>query len=158
MTKQLILRPEKCVDCRTCELVCSYHHHQQFNPTLSAIKVVDFPEDVLTVPFMCLHCDEPACVDACPVEALTKQADGTVLYNPEDCTLCQSCVEACPTGGITYSAKADCILKCDLCSGNPQCVEWCAPKAIDYLDSDDDNVGYKAIAEKFKELMLEGVA
>ena len=40
--KQLVVKPEKCIGCRTCELVCSFGHYQQFNPRLANITVLEY--------------------------------------------------------------------------------------------------------------------
>lgn len=31
--------PEKCYACKTCELICSYHHKKVFQPSISSISV-----------------------------------------------------------------------------------------------------------------------
>jgi Fe-S-cluster-containing hydrogenase component 2 len=31
--------PEKCTGCRTCQLICSFTYHHQFNPDLSHIRI-----------------------------------------------------------------------------------------------------------------------
>lgn len=30
-----------CGGCRTCEIACSFHHKEEFNPALSSIKILD---------------------------------------------------------------------------------------------------------------------
>ena len=44
----------------------------------------------------CLHCENPACASACPVEALKKTKDGPVVYNFDRCIGCRYCMLACP--------------------------------------------------------------
>jgi Fe-S-cluster-containing hydrogenase component 2 len=158
MGKQLVLKPEKCVDCHTCELVCSFTHHGQFNPTLSAVQVIDFPEDVVTVPVMCLQCEDPACEKVCPVHAITWRADGLVHHDDKRCIVCKLCVQACPMGNIAYSERTRAVFKCDLCGGDPECAKWCPPGAIRFIDPADDLDRRKAVAAAFKEVFKEEVA
>ena len=49
-------------------------------------------------PETCTGCE--ACVDACPVEAISMQDDVAVV-DAETCTDCESCVEVCPVEAIS---------------------------------------------------------
>ncbi len=49
-----------------------------------------------SVPMMCQHCAEPACVDVCPTGASFKRADGIVLVDRHNCIGCRYCMIACP--------------------------------------------------------------
>ena len=158
MTKQLILRPEKCTNCRTCELVCSFWHFEEFNPALSAVAVIDFAEDVISVPVMCLQCDDPACEKVCTVGAISVKEGGRVVFNEDKCLVCKLCVQACPMGNVTYSTRARKLLRCDLCGDDPQCALWCCGGAITYAEPEDDKTRRKAVAEGFKDVLKEEVA
>ena len=66
----------------------------------------------------CMHCDEPACVSACPVTALRKTKAGPVTYDPAKCIGCRYCVWACPFGAISaeWDSLAPKMSKCTLCA------------------------------------------
>ena len=65
----------------------------------------------------CMHCDDPACVSACPVTALKKSEEGPVVYHPDICIGCRYCMLACPFGAISaeWNSLAPKITKCTLC-------------------------------------------
>ena len=48
------------------------------------------------LPMMCLHCEDPPCVEVCPTGASFKRADGIVLVNKHTCIGCRYCMMACP--------------------------------------------------------------
>ena len=49
-----------------------------------------------SLPMMCLHCENPPCVDVCPTGASFKRADGIVLVDKHTCIGCRYCIIACP--------------------------------------------------------------
>ena len=86
-------------------------HHEVEDPKLPA----GF-RDIYTKR-QCMHCDDPACVSACPVTALKKSDAGPVVYQPEICIGCRYCMWACPFGAISaqWDKLAPEISKCTLC-------------------------------------------
>jgi len=46
---------------------------------------------------ICISCG--ACVDACPVDAITM--DDKAKVNPDTCTECGACVDECPVDAIS---------------------------------------------------------
>lgn len=156
MSKGLVVSPDKCTGCRTCELACSYGKSDSFNPKDSAISVLFFDDVGLQVPMMCMQCDEPHCVTVCTVNALIKdEKTGIVKYDSEKCIGCKMCVSACPFGNMTYSSRLKKVIKCDLCSGDPQCVKMCDYKALEYKELDGILDKRKSIASQFKEVFGE---
>ncbi|WP_326909936.1 4Fe-4S dicluster domain-containing protein [Sedimentibacter sp. MB31-C6] len=157
MSKGIVISPDKCTGCRTCELVCSFTKNDTFNPKDSAISVQFFDEVGIQVPMTCLQCDEPHCMTVCTVNALTKDEEtGIVHYDSEKCIGCKLCVSACPFGNMTYSSRLKKVVKCDLCDGYPQCVKLCPSGALEYKELDSNLQKRKDIASQFVEVFGEG--
>ena len=157
MAKQLVLKPEKCVSCRTCELMCSFGHTQQFNPRLSAVTVMDYEEAAVSIPVMCLQCEEACCEKVCPVRAISREKNGAVVMNPDKCITCKMCVNACPLGNISFSPITRRVFKCDLCGGEPLCAQFCPAGAISYEDPALAPDRKKAVADSFRQVFGEEV-
>lgn len=84
------------------------------------------------LPRICNHCTLPACVAACPRQAIYKrEEDGVVLIDPERCEGYQECVAACPYKKTLFNAVARVSQKCIGCYPKgevglqPQCVTSC---------------------------------
>jgi len=158
MSKLLVVNPEKCAGCRTCELMCSFERTKTFNPRLSAVTVIDYEAALTSVPIMCMQCDEACCLKVCPVGAISRDENGAVVMNPDKCIVCKMCVSACPLGNISYSPSAGAVFKCDLCGGDPKCAKFCSPGAIKVVDPTESLDRKKAVAERFKEVFGEEVS
>jgi len=95
------------------------------------------------LPMPCMHCDQPPCLDACPVEAIYKRGDGMVLIDKDKCDGCQACLPACPYDALSYDAKGNLAQKCNLCAYRidqglePFCVRCCETEAIFFGDLND---------------------
>jgi len=134
----------KCVGCKACQVICKEWNELEGEETLlPAAELgiqnpprltaetymllthheIDNPEapggfNSIFVKRQCMHCDEPACVSACPVTALEKTAAGPVVYDVNKCIGCRYCMLACPFGAISADWKglSSKISKCTLCA------------------------------------------
>jgi nitrate reductase beta subunit len=65
---------------------------------------------------LCNHCTYPACLAACPRQAIYKRAeDGIVLIDQERCRGYQKCVEACPYKKPMFRSTTGTSEKCIAC-------------------------------------------
>jgi nitrate reductase / nitrite oxidoreductase, beta subunit len=81
---------------------------------------------------ICNHCTYPACLAACPREAIYKRPeDGIVLVDQERCRGYQECVSACPYKKVMFNNTSGTSEKCIACypkieqGEQPQCVTTC---------------------------------
>ena len=136
MHKSLLIDPGKCTGCLQCELACSLINEGSFNPAKSRIKVFRFHDEGRVVPYTCTQCAEAWCMEACPVDAITKNAaTGAMEVNETTCVGCKVCTIACPFGTINYNQDTGKVVKCDLCGGDPECAKSCPTEAITYVDA-----------------------
>jgi tetrathionate reductase subunit B len=91
-------------------------------------------EDLLRaffVPKLCNHCNNPPCVQVCPVGATFRSRDGVVLVDEEWCVGCRYCIQACPYGARYLHPEKKVADKCTFCYHRirrgllPACVEAC---------------------------------
>ena len=127
----ILIHPEKCTGCRTCEMICSFVKTETFSPYRSRVRILKIEEEGIDLPMMCLQCTDPICSDACPVGAIWKEEGGLVKLDPSLCRGCHACMLVCPFGAISIDDEGY-MVKCDLCGGDPQCVNWCETKALEF--------------------------
>ena len=146
-----VIDPKRCIDCRACLVACRAENNVPLDHT--RIWVYDqgvqgqFPNlSQQFVPYNCMHCDEPPCVEACPSQATYKRPeDGIVVIDQEACIGCGLCISACPYH-VRYlnpeTGKAD---KCNACLQRvqqgeaPACVATCVGGARLFGDLNDPN-------------------
>jgi Fe-S-cluster-containing dehydrogenase component len=149
-----------CVGCRKCEQACNVRQglaapkesfeeltvlENERRPDETSYTVVNkyYPKHIgsLTfrhrptfVKFQCMHCNDPSCVSACIVGALTKEPNGPVVYNAKKCIGCRYCMVACPFQIPAYeyhNPLTPQVRKCTFCSRflkdgvPPACAQIC---------------------------------
>ncbi|MEL7565208.1 MAG: 4Fe-4S dicluster domain-containing protein [Dehalobacterium sp.] len=130
----LVAEAKKCIGCRICEQWCSLAHEGVVNPAKTRIKIFKSEETGNNVPIICTQCKKPACIAACPEDALSKdEKTGAIKIDKAKCTACRKCITACPNGAISMHPEEEYALICNLCHGKPKCVENCPEKAVQYL-------------------------
>jgi Fe-S-cluster-containing dehydrogenase component len=157
----------RCVGCRSCEAACNkeqnlpapekpfndfsvfdeMHHGQKRRTDETRYTIVnryEIPgrEHPLFRKIQCNHCQEPACLTSCFVNAYTKTPEGAVVYNVDVCVGCRTCMVACPfyIPAFRYSsAFHPRIMKCVFCHETrltkglpPACVEACPQEALTF--------------------------
>jgi Fe-S-cluster-containing dehydrogenase component len=94
----MVIDLAKCKNALKCQSACNKHHY--ITGEHAWLKVYKMQEDEDTAPYWmpttCMHCDHPACVTVCPVDATFKRKDGLVLIDNERCIGCRFCMAACP--------------------------------------------------------------
>jgi len=88
----------KCKNALKCQSACNKHHYITGDNAWLKVYKMQEAEDTAPywLPMMCQHCDHPACVTVCPVDATFKRKDGLVLIDNERCIGCRFCMAACP--------------------------------------------------------------
>jgi len=118
------------------------------------------------IPTPCQQCQNPPCVNVCPVGATFSTPEGVVLIDQNRCIGCRICMAACPYDRRFFNwgdapippeslladyspehqvpAKRGTVMKCDFCpdiarAGRlPYCVQGCPHHAIYYGDLEED--------------------
>ena len=144
MAKATLIDTTKCIGCRSCQVSCKQWNGLpgeitkategklgfQQPRTLSSKTYVVITDHLVDSPNspgglkqifakrQCMHCEEPACVSACPVTALHKTKDGPVVYDKSRCIGCRYCMWACPWGVPTaeWDSLNPSIQKCTHCA------------------------------------------
>jgi len=152
----------RCVGCRSCEAACNKEQglpapdlpfddmsvlDEKRRTSERAYTVVNRydvsgQEHPLFRKIQCNHCNEPACLTSCFVNAYKKTPEGAVIYDPTVCVGCRTCMIACPfyVPAYSYSSVLNPVIKkCIMCYDTrlkfgrpPACVEACPREVLTF--------------------------
>jgi Fe-S-cluster-containing dehydrogenase component len=152
----LLYDATRCIGCKACMVACKEVNNLASDPasrsglyddpiTLSAYcKTVikgHFTEGANAyVKSQCMHCVNPACVNACMMGALQKRAHGAVTWESGRCIGCRYCAVACPFDipKFEWASATPRLVKCEMCAplvakGEiPACARVCPRQATVY--------------------------
>jgi Fe-S-cluster-containing dehydrogenase component len=135
--------------------------------TSPAIRGEEIPaediEKAFFVPKLCNQCDNPPCVQVCPVGATYQTEDGVVLVDRKWCIGCGYCIMACPYGVRFFHPVTKTAEKCNFCDHRitqdlkPACVQACPFEArqIANLKNPEDPVTQVIMTERVQVLKDE---
>jgi anaerobic dimethyl sulfoxide reductase subunit B (iron-sulfur subunit) len=155
----------RCIGCYSCSVACKAENNTDLEVDYRWVMEADggaYPDPTRHYfSTACHHCDEPACLKACPFatmddpgasttrnpneNAIVKRGingdmdkdDGIVYVDQQFCTGCKRCIWACPYGAPQFNERTNKVEKCTLCKHRidaglkPACVNTCVGKALD---------------------------
>lgn len=166
----MVVDLKSCIGCNSCVAACKAENGTApgifWNKVLEQ-EVGTFPHARrIFWPMRCMHCEKPACEEACPTGATNKREDGLVLVDAAKCIGCKACMVACPydaravyenkkgyfpDGLSPYERQAyakhvpGAAQKCTFCSHRldqgqqPACVANCITGSLIFGDLDDSS-------------------
>ena len=158
-----------CIGCNACTIACKQEQGTPPDVMYARVLVREYGEypnlKKIFLPLLCMHCEEAACMAACPSHAIVKTEEGVVIVDEERCCGSRACVSACPYGAIFFPEefktyfpgvltpferyhaekrkKFPVAMKCNLCihrvreGREPACVVTCPTECRIFGDWDD---------------------
>lgn len=169
MRMGIVVDSRMCMACYCCFMACK-DEHCGYSSKLTAAqpmmgqKWIDVREwergddsrriKTASVPTLCAHCSDPACLKASKDGAVYRREDGVVIIDPEKSKGQKAIADACPISAVFWNEELEIPQKCTMCAEllddpeylaylgdpalrRPRCVEACPNNALLYGDLDD---------------------
>ncbi len=174
MRAAILVSPARCTACRGCQIQCKNWNQLPAEKTVNSgtyenppdlhfntynrIRFIEEEEKSSVEWFFfsqrCVHCDEAACKEVCPVDAIYHGKRGNVVIDQKKCIGCTYCVQSCPFEIPRYSASKNKSNKCHLCFDRipndmePACTSTCPTDALRFGDREElIEIGKARVAE-----------
>ncbi len=168
MRRGMVIDLKRCIGCYGCQAACKAENGTPpgiFWARCVRMEMGEYPARRSFLPVLCMHCQEPPCLEVCPTGATQKRDDGIVFIDADQCVGCGACMQACPYQARYFNDKireyfpgqgftpydewaaqkhpTGVVEKCDFCrerleqGQEPACVANCMAKARYFGDLDD---------------------
>lgn len=145
--KEIFVRLDRCLGCRSCEMACAVEH-SECKSLFGAVEETPVPRRRLFVekaedrkiPLICRHCEDAPCVMVCRTGAMTQDPKSRIVTrDPEKCVGCWMCAMICPYGVIGRAKEGRVAVKCDRCPDleTPACVAACPTHTLIYAEEEE---------------------
>ena len=150
----LVVDADRCVGCQRCEINCTLTNDGCCSSYISRVKVTRnlyssrngnglYTENNWTYfPDTCRQCADPACGNACPMQAIYADEGGIRRVDPDKCVGCGACAAACAWRMPTVNPVTKKSSKCVMCGA---CVEGCPSGALAIIPWDKISAAAQAV-------------
>ncbi|OYP38216.1 DmsC/YnfH family molybdoenzyme membrane anchor subunit [Rhodopirellula sp. MGV] len=135
---------DACSGCKACVVACHSLNGLEEDESWRRVGTLiigdesaESPAAIQHVTTACHHCEDPGCLNGCPVKAYDKDPiTGIVRHLDDQCIGCKYCTMMCPYEVPRYSDRLGIVRKCDMCHQRlsvgeaPACVQSCPNEAI----------------------------
>jgi len=132
---------DSCSGCKACVVACHTMNGLEEDESWRRVGTITVGKEsesrIQHVTSACHHCEDPGCLNGCPVKAYDKDpATGIVRHLDDQCIGCKYCTMMCPYEVPRYSKRLGIVRKCDMCHQRlsvgeaPACVQSCPNQAI----------------------------
>lgn len=143
----------RCMSCNACTVSCKDWNQVEPGPVAWRKQFAyedKGAENILPFSMSCNHCEDPACMTACTLNAISKSDDGIVTVDRNKCESLELCILACPfakpmlaedkqePNALVGWKVQHPMQKCDMCKERlsngekPICVLSCVGRALDF--------------------------
>ncbi|NNN22787.1 MAG: 4Fe-4S dicluster domain-containing protein [Acidimicrobiales bacterium] len=103
----MVIDLRNCDGCKSCTAACQKAHYLTEDQTwIRVFEMGDSQGNSYFMPRPCMQCENPPCLDVCPVHATFRTDQGVVLVNQGRCIGCRMCMAACPYQARYFNWKA----------------------------------------------------
>jgi len=107
----MVIDLAKCIGCDACSVACKVENATPGDIWWAPVihkEVGKFPKARLTfLPTLCMHCEDPPCMKACPTKSISQREDGIVIIDEKKCAGSRACISACPYEAISMWEEED---------------------------------------------------
>ncbi len=151
-TKMIVTDRARCSGCQRCEMMCTLKNDGYVDQSIARVRVWDNynwgagpdtgegaygygPGACEFTVEHCKQCDDPACMNNCPVHAIYCDEDtGARVVDENVCIGCGLCAQACPWNMPRINSQTGTSTKCVACG---RCAVQCPNGAIQFVDWQD---------------------
>lgn len=130
---------DSCTGCKACVTACHSMNGLDDGESWRSVGLLVGTGDAYqqAVTTGCHHCEDPACMSGCPVDAYEKDPITGIVHHLDDqCIGCRYCTLTCPYEVPKFNSRLGIVRKCDMCAPRlaigeePACVQGCPTNAI----------------------------
>jgi len=96
----MVIDLKRCIGCYAFVAACRAENATGTGITFARVQRLEWGKypavKRMALPLLCMHCQDPPCMDVCPTGATKQRPDGIVWIDKDLCIGCRYCMLACP--------------------------------------------------------------